>query len=117
MTDTRSRRAAPRGGVTGATGSPGRASMGAMTGQHPALRPTVEYKALHARAVTWHSGPDIGSVAPEGVVEWITATGVRDDVADIIMPGAFRRTIANGRRPPARPCATGSSVPRSPWKP
>ena len=33
--------------------------------------------------------PDTGSVAPEGIVELIAAvTGVRDDVADIIRPGA-----------------------------
>jgi len=45
------------------------------------------------------AAPATGTVAPEGIVELIAAvTGVQDDVADIITPGAFRRTIAD-RRP------------------
>jgi len=45
------------------------------------------------------AAPATGTVAPEGVVELIAAvTGVQDDVADIITPGALRRTIAD-RRP------------------
>lgn len=38
--------------------------------------------------------PDTGSVAPEGIVELIAAvTGIADDVADIIQPGAFAATL------------------------
>ncbi|GEM_PF-1287146 len=53
---------------------------------------TLEYKAISTAAPR----PDVGtSVGEEGVVEALVAvTGVPDNVGDVIVPGAFRETLA-----------------------
>lgn len=56
--------------------------------------PELEYKAASA------IGPDTTPIVqPEGIVETLIAvTGVKDDVNDVIVPGAFARTLAE-RKP------------------
>lgn len=56
--------------------------------------PQIEHKTLAAPPLEYKSAPTL--VAPEetGVVEaYVAVTGVRDDVGDIIVPGAFSRTL------------------------
>jgi hypothetical protein len=55
-------------------------------------------KALHSVGLTASTGLAVAVVAPEGIVELIAAvTGAQDDVADILVSGTFRRTIAERR--------------------
>ncbi|MFN2495620.1 MAG: hypothetical protein ABR608_06910 [Pseudonocardiaceae bacterium] len=92
----------PRGPARGAPPARGRRAgdHGAHDEQHrPPAGLEIKAAATMLAPRPGAPAPDTGSVAPEGIVELIAAvTGVQDDVADVIVPGAFRRTIAE-RRP------------------
>lgn len=56
--------------------------------------PQIEYKTLAAPPLETKSAPALTASVDAGTVEaYVAVTGVRDEVGDIIVPGAFSRTL------------------------